>query len=76
MAPEIIIADLAVPTDAPVAVQFSKGRIMSEEPNPNDHRFSGVESVIRVLCVSVFLSAIVFFVIGFVIARIVGQGGR
>ncbi len=46
---------------------------MSEGPRPNCKKFSLMESVARVFCVSIILAIIVNVVVLCVIARIVGQ---
>ena len=46
---------------------------MSEEPDPSKKKSSLVESVARVLCVSIILAIIVNVVVLCVIARITGQ---
>ena len=46
---------------------------MSEEPNPNDKKFSLIESVVRVLCLTFILAIIVNVIALCVIAWITGQ---
>jgi len=46
---------------------------MSEAPNPNDKKFSLMESVARVLCLTFFLAIIVNVIALCVIAWITGQ---
>jgi hypothetical protein len=51
----------------------SKAKFMSEEPNPNDKKFSLIESVVRVLGLTFILAIIVNVVVLCVIAWITGQ---
>ena len=46
---------------------------MSEEPNSKDRKFSLIESVIRVLCLTFILTILVNVVVLCVIAWITGQ---
>ncbi len=46
---------------------------MSEEPNPKNKKFSLIESVVRVLCLTFILAIIVNVVVLCVIAWITGQ---
>lgn len=46
---------------------------MSEEPNSKDRKFSLIESVIRVLCLTFILAILVNVVVLCVIAWITGQ---
>jgi hypothetical protein len=46
---------------------------MSEEPAPKQKKFSWIESVVRVLCVSFFLAIVVNVVVLASIAWITGQ---
>lgn len=46
---------------------------MSEEQNPKDKKFSLIESVVRVTCLTFILAIIVNVIVLCVIARITGQ---
>jgi len=46
---------------------------MSEEPNPNEKKFSLIESVVRVLCLTFILAIIVNVIALCAIAWITGQ---